>query len=143
MKCRRCQSSFRYSRSVAFSPMGSRPLVSPKRSSTLGSLARCVVSISRKKRSSSSERIRRTLLGAGVPDFVTVCIILVHEDELPCLLILIRLAGLTEGSRSGTFIETTRRALPNVITERYCVLKSGTQQLVRPSSPRFNWPHPC
>src|SRR5690625_171327 len=98
MKCRRCQSSLQYSLREAFSPIGSRPCVSPKRSSTVGSFARWVFSISRRKRSSSSVRTRRALLGLPAAPLDEAPTILFHEDALSGLLrvILHRLAGIPE-----------------------------------------------
>src|SRR5690625_5247043 len=105
MKCRRCQSSLKYSPREAFSPIGSRPCVSPKRSSTVGSFARWVFSISRRKRSSSSVRTRRALLGLPAVPLDEAPTILFHEDALSGLLRLIlhRLAGKFGDPSCGTW----------------------------------------
>src|SRR5699024_650595 len=106
MKCLRCHNSAKYSRSVALSPLGSRPWVSPKRSSTLGSLARGVFSISRRKCSSSVDKTRRARFGVGEPVVDTVRIIRVQVVVSSRLAILNRLAGLKLLLSSGTTAST-------------------------------------
>src|SRR5699024_4283471 len=104
IKWRRCQRSLKYSRKETFSPIGSRSCVSPKRSSTLGSFARCVFSMSRRNRSSSSVRSRRALLGLPAAPLDEAPTIRFHEDALSGLLRLIlhRLAGKFERPSCGT-----------------------------------------